>query len=34
VHAFYFKYRLPIWFDVQVIEYDQGTAPAKRWRYE
>jgi hypothetical protein len=34
VHAFYFKYRLPIWFDVQVIEYKDGTGPVKRWRYE
>jgi len=32
-HAFYFQYLLPIWFDVQVIEYEQGTAPAKQWRY-
>ena len=33
VHAFYFKYLLPIWFDVQVIEQAAGTGPAKRWRY-
>jgi hypothetical protein len=34
VHAFYVKYLLPIWFDVQSIEYEPGTEPTKRWRYE
>jgi hypothetical protein len=33
VHAFYFKYRLPIWFDVQVIEHAAGAGPARRWQY-
>lgn len=33
VHAFYFKFLLPIWFDVQVIEHKPGTEPAKRWQY-
>jgi hypothetical protein len=33
VHAFYFKYLLPIWFDVQCLEYEAGAAPAKQWRY-
>ena len=32
-HAFYVQYLLPIWFDIQVIEYDQGTAPQKSWIY-
>ena len=32
-HAFYVQYLLPIWFDIQVIEYDSGTAPTKAWRY-
>lgn len=30
-HAFYFRYRLPIWFDVQVIE--MATPPARRWSF-
>jgi len=30
--AFYVKYLLPIWFDVQVIERE-GPGPAKRWTY-
>jgi hypothetical protein len=34
VHAFYVRYLLPIWFDVQVIEHKPGTEPALRWRYE
>jgi len=33
VHAFYVKHLLPIWFDVQVIEYQAGAAPARAWRY-
>ncbi len=33
VHAFYLRYLLPIWFDVQVIEYADGSQPAKRWNY-
>jgi hypothetical protein len=32
-HAFYVRYLLPIWFDVQVIEYAPGTEPEQRWRY-
>jgi hypothetical protein len=32
-HAFYVQYLLPIWFDIQVIEYDQGKAPRKSWVY-
>tara|TARA_R110002072_G_scaffold83597_4_gene189616 strand:- start:31563 stop:31997 length:435 start_codon:yes stop_codon:yes gene_type:complete len=30
-HAFYVHYLLPIWFDIQVIEYDEGTRPQKDW---
>ena len=33
VHAFYVRYLLPIWFDVQVLEHKPGTAPARRWTY-
>ena len=32
-HAFYVKYLLPIWFDVQVIERTPGTGPTKHWAY-
>ncbi len=32
-HAFYVRFLLPIWFDVQVLEYAPGAEPAKRWRY-
>lgn len=32
-HAFYVQYLLPIWFDIQVIEYEHGTGPEKNWRY-
>jgi len=32
-HAFYFKYLLPIWFDVQCLEYAPGSEPQQRWRY-
>ena len=33
-HAFYVQYLLPIWFDIQVIEYEQGTAPPRRWVFQ
>jgi hypothetical protein len=33
VHAFYVKFLLPIWFDVQSIEHAAGTGPATRWQY-
>ena len=33
VHAFYVKFLLPIWFDVQSIGYAQGAQPSKSWRY-
>ena len=32
-HAFYVHYLLPIWFDIQVIEYDKGSEPEKGWVY-
>jgi hypothetical protein len=32
-HAFYVKYLLPIWFDVQCIERTSGPAPERRWQY-
>ena len=32
-HAFYVRYLLPIWFDVQVIEYAAGTEPGRRWSF-
>ena len=32
VHAFYVKHLLPIWFDVQSIDWG-SIAPAKQWRY-
>jgi len=34
VHAFYVKYLLPIYFDVQCMEYAAGTGPTNRWVYE
>lgn len=33
VHAFYVRHLLPIWFDVQSIDYEAGSQPLKRWRY-
>jgi hypothetical protein len=33
VHAFYVKYLLPIWFDVQSMERHDG-APFQWWRYD
>ena len=33
VHAFYFKFLLPIWFDVQCLEYGDAGEPATQWRY-
>jgi hypothetical protein len=33
VHAFYVRYILPIYFDVQVLEYAEGGEPEKQWRY-
>jgi len=33
VRAFYVKYLLPIWLDVQCMEWRDGCSPARRWRY-
>jgi len=33
VHAFYVKFLLPIYFDVQCIEWRQGTGPSQGWRF-
>ena len=33
VRAFYVRFLLPIWFDVQVIEQAPGSEPARRWRF-
>lgn len=33
VRAFYVKYLLPIYFDIQCLEWAPGSAPEKRWRY-
>jgi len=32
-HAFYVRYLLPIWFDVQVLDYQEGAEPRRRWSY-
>lgn len=32
-HAFYVRYLLPIWIDVQCITYEAGHEPARRWTY-
>jgi hypothetical protein len=31
-HAFYFRFLLPFWFDVQALEYRPGKAPSRRWK--
>ena len=33
VHAFYVRYLLPIWFDVQTIAYEPAAEPARRWTF-
>ena len=33
VHAFYVRYLLPIWFDVQAIEYEAAAAPKRAWHF-
>ncbi len=33
VHAFYVRYLLPIWFDVQCMERPAGREPEHRWQY-
>jgi len=32
-HAFYVRFLLPIWFDVQVIEFLPEARPERRWRF-
>jgi hypothetical protein len=32
-HAFYFRYLLPIWFDIQFIEFKPGFEPKQRWTF-
>lgn len=32
-HAFYFRYLLPIWFDVQFIGYKPGFEPRRKWSF-
>jgi len=32
-HAFYLRYGLPLWLDVQHIAYRAGKEPARRWIY-
>lgn len=31
--AFYVRFLLPLWFDVQVLEYAPGSEPAREWRF-
>ena len=33
VRAFYVKYLLPIWLDVQCLEWADGCAPPRKWSY-
>jgi hypothetical protein len=33
VHAFYVKFLLPIWFDVQHIDYAAGAEPGRVWAF-
>ncbi len=33
VHAFYVKYLLPIWFDVQCMEWKEGMEPRQSWSF-
>ena len=32
-HAFYVRFLLPIWFDVQVTEHEPGTGPERHWSF-
>ena len=32
-HAFYVKFLLPLYFDVQHLQYTEGTEPQHRWQY-
>jgi len=33
VRAFYVRYLLPIWFDIQCIEYAADSEPARKWTF-
>jgi hypothetical protein len=33
VHAFYVRHLLPIWFDIQSMEWPTGSEPTHRWAY-
>jgi hypothetical protein len=33
VHAFYVRHLLPIWFDIQSMEWPTGREPTHRWAY-
>ena len=33
VHAFYVRHLLPIWFDIQCMEWPVGSEPVHRWVY-
>jgi hypothetical protein len=33
VHAFYVRFLLPIWFDVQCMEYGAGAEPKRSWTF-
>jgi hypothetical protein len=33
VHAFYVKFLLPIYLDVQCIDWKKGSDPVRRWTY-
>lgn len=32
-HFYYFRYLLPIWIDVQYLQWKEGMKPAKQWTY-
>lgn len=32
-HSFYVRYILPLWFEVQALEYRAGFAPKRGWRF-
>lgn len=32
-HFYYFRYLLPIWIDVQFLQWKEGMKPAKQWSY-
>jgi len=34
VHAFYVRYLLPIWLDVQCLEWKPGSEPKRRWHHD